>query len=66
MSGDGQKMLTPAQVADLLGADPRTVARWAKEEKLIAVMTPGGNRRFPSGQFAAVYAARRKAMEAGS
>jgi len=65
MSADSQKMLTPAEVADLIGANVATVGRLAREGHLISVPTPGGHRRYPSGQFAAVYEARRKALEAG-
>ena len=66
MSADNQEMLTPAQVAELLGIGPAAVLRLARKGRLIAVRPfPGGHRRYPSGQFAAAYEARRRALEAG-
>ena len=40
------KMLTPAQVAEIWGVDPKTVGRWARAGKLTSILTPGGHRRF--------------------
>lgn len=37
-----------AEVAHLLHVSPKTVSRWAKEEKLPYVKTLGGHRRFPA------------------
>lgn len=40
-------LLTPSQVADLLGVDPKTVTRWAQAGKLpTAALTVGGHRRY--------------------
>ena len=39
-------MLTPAEVAVLLGVNAKTVTRWAVEGRLPAVRTPGGHRRY--------------------
>ncbi len=44
--------LTRAEVAALFGVDPGTVSRWAAERKILSVRTPGGQRRYPSAQFA--------------
>lgn len=41
--------LRTAAVARLLHVSPKTVARWAKEQKLPSVRTLGGHRRFPAG-----------------
>jgi excisionase family DNA binding protein len=39
--------LRSAEVADLLGVSPKTVARWAKQGRLPFVRTLGGHRRYP-------------------
>lgn len=39
-------MMTPSQVAEAFGVDPKTVSRWAKRGAIKAVRTPGGHRRF--------------------
>ncbi len=39
-------LLTPGQVADLFGVDPKTVTRWATAGKLDALRTLGGHRRY--------------------
>ena len=39
-------LLTPAEVASLFRVDPKTVTRWAKAGKLIAIRTLGGHRRY--------------------
>lgn len=41
-----EDLLTPQQVADLLGVDPKTVTRWAAAGKLDHIRTVGGHRRF--------------------
>lgn len=33
----------------MLHVSPKTISRWAKEDKLPFVKTLGGHRRFPSG-----------------
>ncbi|MGH2691635.1 MAG: helix-turn-helix domain-containing protein [Actinomycetota bacterium] len=40
--------LRTADVAALLHVSPKTVARWAKENRLPFVKTLGGHRRFPA------------------
>lgn len=40
--------LRTAEVARLLHVSPKTISRWAKEEKLPFVRTLGGHRRFPA------------------
>lgn len=38
--------LTPGQVAELFGVDPKTVTRWANAGKLPTRRTLGGHRRY--------------------
>ena len=42
----GDRLLKPAEVAELFRVDPKTVTRWAKAGWLSAVITPGGHRRY--------------------
>jgi excisionase family DNA binding protein len=39
--------LRTADVAELLGVSPKTIARWAKDGKLPFLRTLGGHRRYP-------------------
>ena len=41
-----ERLLTPAQAAELLGRHPATVRRWADSGRLTTVRTTGGHRRF--------------------
>lgn len=43
---DGERLLTPGDVAELFAVTPKTVARWADDGKLHAIRTLGGHRRF--------------------
>ena len=43
---DGERLLTPAEVASLFRVDPKTVTRWAKAGKLSSIRTLGGHRRY--------------------
>lgn len=43
---EGERLLTPGDVATLLGVDPKTVRRWSVEGKLPSGTTPGGHRRY--------------------
>jgi len=43
---EGEPLLTPREVAHILGVNPKTVARWAEQGKLPALRTLGGRRRF--------------------
>lgn len=40
--------LKTSEVARLLHVSPKTVSRWAKEDKIPHVRTLGGHRRFPA------------------
>jgi len=43
---DGDRLLTPGEVAALFRVDPKTATRWAAAGRLTSVRTPGGHRRF--------------------
>lgn len=43
---DAEILLTPREVSELFGVDPKTVTRWAKAGKLTSIRTLGGHRRF--------------------
>ncbi len=43
---NGERLLTPAEVAGLFRVDPKTVTRWAKSGKLSSIRTLGGHRRY--------------------
>ncbi|MGH2768572.1 MAG: helix-turn-helix domain-containing protein [Candidatus Methylomirabilales bacterium] len=47
-SPNQNEYLRAAEVARLLHVSPKTVSRWAKENKLPYVRTLGGHRRFPA------------------
>lgn len=53
----GRHLLTPGEVAELFGVDPKTVTRWARTGRLPAVRTLGGHRRFPADVVARCLAA---------
>lgn len=46
----GTDLLTPGEVADMFGVDPRTVTRWANSGKLHPLRTPGGHRRYRASE----------------
>jgi excisionase family DNA binding protein len=50
---NGEKLLTPAEVAALFRVDPKTVTRWAKAGKLSAIRTLGGHRRYSEAEVRA-------------
>jgi len=39
-------LLRPREVARLFGVRPSTIARWAREGRLVPLLTPGGHRRY--------------------
>jgi excisionase family DNA binding protein len=43
---DGDRLLTPGEVATLFRVDPKTVTRWASAGRIGSIRTPGGHRRF--------------------
>ncbi len=48
---DGEKLLTPAEVAAMFRVDPKTVTRWAKAGKLSSIRTLGGHRRYREAEI---------------
>jgi predicted site-specific integrase-resolvase len=53
VTGDGEVLLTGAQVGVMFRVDPKTVRRWAAAGKLVSVVTPEG-RRFRESQVSAL------------
>ncbi len=51
---DAEVLLTPREVADLFGVDPKTVTRWAKAGKLTSIRTLGGHRRYRESEVKAL------------
>ncbi|GMA20838.1 BldC family transcriptional regulator [Arsenicicoccus piscis] len=51
---DPEKLLTPAEVAELFRVDPKTVTRWAKSGKLNSIRTLGGHRRYREAEIRAL------------
>ena len=48
---DGERLLTPAEVAAMFRVDPKTVTRWAKAGKLSSIRTLGGHRRYRESEI---------------
>lgn len=48
------KLLKPAEVADMFRVDPKTVSRWAQAGRISSVRTPGGHRRFREAEVLAL------------
>lgn len=51
---DGDRLLTPGEVAALFRVDPKTVTRWAKAQRISSIRTPGGHHRFRESQVRAL------------
>lgn len=43
---NGDRLLTPGEVAAVFRVDPKTVTRWAAMGRLESIRTVGGHRRF--------------------
>lgn len=41
-----RRLLSTKEVAELLEVSPATVARWAREGKLVGIVMPSGRRKF--------------------
>jgi len=54
MGTEQEKLLTPAEVANLFRVDPKTVTRWAKAGKLTSIRTLGGHRRYKESEVKAL------------
>lgn len=50
----GDTLLTPAEVGQKFGVDPKTVVRWANGGKIKSVRTLGGHRRFRASEVEAL------------
>ena len=48
-----ERLLTPAEVAQMFGVDPKTVTRWAAAGLIGSIRTPGGHRRFRESEVTA-------------
>ncbi len=53
---DGDRLLTPGEVASLFRVDPKTVTRWAAAGRVTSIRTPGGHRRFWESEVKALVA----------
>ena len=53
-SSDPERLLTPAEVAQLFRVHPKTVSRWVSAGKLSAVRTLGGHRRHRASEVYAL------------
>lgn len=51
-----ERLLTPAEVAEMFRVDPKTVTRWAKCGKISAIRTLGGHRRYREAEVRALLA----------
>jgi excisionase family DNA binding protein len=51
--------LLTAEVAEILGVSPKTVSRWALEDRLPFTRTLGGHRRYPEAEIRALAAEQR-------
>lgn len=51
---ESDKLLTPAEVAQMYKVDPKTVTRWAKAGRLSCIRTPGGHRRYSEREVLAM------------
>ena len=51
---EAERLLTPAEVAQLFRVHPKTVSRWVQSGKLSAVRTLGGHRRYRANEVYAL------------
>ncbi len=49
-----ERLLTPAEVSELLRVTPKTVTRWAAAGRITSIRTPGGHRRFRESEILAL------------
>lgn len=50
------ELLTPGEVAEMFGVNPKTVTRWANAGKLTPIRTLGGHRRYRASEIHALLA----------
>jgi excisionase family DNA binding protein len=55
-----RRVLTPAEVARRFSVDPKTVTRWAMENKIPSFRTPAGTRRYYEDEIDALIEATRQ------
>lgn len=60
---NGDRLLTPGEVAATFRVDPKTVTRWAKAGKIESIRTPGGHHRFRESEVRAFLAGESKGSE---
>jgi excisionase family DNA binding protein len=53
---NGERLLTPGEVAALFRVDPKTVTRWASAGRIGSIRTPGGHRRFRESEVRSMLA----------
>lgn len=58
-----EPLLTPAQASAILGVDPKTVSRYARNGKIGYFRTLGGHRRFKEADVLALRDAKQKKTE---
>lgn len=51
---NGDRLLTPKEVAALFRVDAKTVTRWAQARKISSIRTPGGHRRYRESEVRAL------------
>ncbi|MFI6522627.1 BldC family transcriptional regulator [Spirillospora sp. NPDC050679] len=51
---DHDPLLTPSEVSKLFRVSSKTVARWAAEEKITSIRTPGGHHRYRESEVRAL------------
>lgn len=54
MVSDDDRLLTPAEVAEIFRVNPKQPGRWAREGRISSVRTPGGHRRFRESEVRAL------------
>ena len=55
MTAKPERLMTPGEVAALFRVLVSTVARWATEGRVRAIVTPGGHRRYRREDVEALY-----------
>lgn len=51
---NGDRLLTPGEVAALFRLTPKTIGRWAANGWIVATRTPGGHRRYRESEVRAL------------
>ena len=49
-----RELITPDEAAEMLGVQPRTVARWSDDGRLWRTFTRGGQRRYDRAEVRAL------------